>query len=377
MRRIKIGMILTFALMISTPLVLQLLGVNLNAKNAENRKLKASPTFSLAQSKAETGVPRKVLGAYRDVIHFKNAYDKYYKDNFVLKNWLFRSYYFIQNDFFGVDPIPQKVVQGTNGWLFLGDSYSNVITESKAIVSFEKEELNQIKTMLLKKKAWLDERNIDFYVAVAPNKHSIYGEELPIKKGNKTTKLEQLKAILESEDLDFIDLSDAFPDKPKRRLYHKTNTHWNDYGAYWGYKALFVKIMEKYPSLEMLNLEDFEMVTEISNQEDLTGMLGINIEEERIILNNSNEIAQKISSTLPIPPNKKNYVFHYSSIINQIKVLTFRDSFFTTLMKFMKENFGESVYIWDRFSEGVVEAEKPNIVIWEIVERDLDLLLLP
>lgn len=370
-------MILTFALMISTPLVLQLLGVNLNAKNAENRKLKARPAFSLAQTKAGEGVPRKVLGAYRDVIHFKNAYDKYYKDNFVLKNWLFRSYYFIQNDFFGVDPIPQKVVQGTNGWLFLGDSYSNVITESKAIVSFEEDELNKIKTMLLKKKAWLDERNIDFYVAVAPNKHSIYGEELPIKKGNKTTKLEQLKAIFESEALDFIDLSDAFPDKSEGRLYHKTNTHWNDYGAYWGYKALLSKIIEKYPSLEMPNLEDFEMGTELSNQEDLTGMLGINIEEERIILKNSNEIAQKISSTLSVPPNKKNYVFHYSSTINQIKVLTFRDSFFTTLMKFMKENFGESVYIWDKFNEVVVETEKPNIVVWEIVERDLDLLLLP
>ena len=107
--------------------------------------------------------------------------------------------------------------------------------------------------MLLKKKAWLDERNIDFYVAVAPNKHSIYGEELPIKKGNKTTKLEQLKAIFESEALDFIDLSDAFPDKSEGRLYHKTNTHWNDYGAYWGYKALLSKIIEKY-NLRNLNM---------------------------------------------------------------------------------------------------------------------------
>ena len=376
MRRIKIGMILTFALMISTPLVLQLLGLNLNASNTENRKLKERPAFSFAQTKAGEGVPRKALGAYRDVIAFKNAYDTYYKDNFVLKSWLFKSYYFIQNDCFGVDPIPQKVVKGTNGWLFLGDSYSNAMKESKAIIAFEEKELTKIKAMLLKKKAWLDQQHIDFYVAVAPNKHSIYGEELPIEKGKKASKREQLKKLFESEDLNFIDLADAFPDKTKGRLYHKTNTHWNDYGAFWGYHALLSKIKEDHPSLQLLNLEDFEMVTEISQREDLTGMLGINIEEERILLKNANEIATKVPSTLPVPPKVKNYVFQYRSTINNIKVLTFRDSFFTTLMKFMKESFGESVYIWGWFSEEVVEIEKPDIVVWEIVERDLDILLL-
>lgn len=87
-------MILIFSLMISTPLILQLLGINLNAKNTENRKLKERPAFSLAQTKTAKGVPRKLLGVYRDVISFKNAYDRYYKDNFVLKNNLFKSYYF-------------------------------------------------------------------------------------------------------------------------------------------------------------------------------------------------------------------------------------------------------------------------------------------
>lgn len=369
-------MILTFALMISLPLLLQLLGVNLNAKNTENRKLKERPTFSLAQTKEGKGVPRKLLGIYRDVISFKNAYDRYYKDNFILKNSLFKGYYFIQNDLFGVDPLPQKVVKGTNGWFFLGESYSNVITESKGIVSFKPEELDKIKTGLLSKKAWLDAQNIDFYVAVAPNKHSIYGEELPIIKGAKQTKLEQLKALLKAEELDFIDLSDSFPKKSTLRLYHKTNTHWNDYGAYWGYKALLSKIMEKHPTLQIPHLADFEMTVEISDQEDLTGMLNINVEEDRIVLNKSDEIAQEIQSALPIPEKTKNYVFHYTSTINQVKVLTFRDSFFTTLMKFMKESFGESVYIWGAFDKKVVKAENPNIVVWEIVERDLDVLLL-
>lgn len=368
-------MILIFSLMISTPLILQLLGINLNAKNTENRKLKERPAFSLAQTKTAKGVPRKLLGVYRDVISFKNAYDRYYKDNFVLKNNLFKSYYFIQNDLFNRDPLPQKVVKGTNGWLFLGDSYSNVITESKAIISFELEELEQIKAGLLKKKAWLEKQDIDFYIAIAPNKHSIYGEELPITKGTKPTKLEQLKAFIDPDELNFIDLSDAFPKNSAIRLYHKTNTHWNDYGGYWGYKALISKMKEKYPNLQIPNLDSFEMVTEVSDREDLTNMLSIRVKEERIVLQNPNEIAQEVPSTLPIPPKIKNYVFQYSSTINQIKVLTFRDSFFTTLMKFMKEGFGTSVYIWDWFDEEVVEAEKPDIVIWELVERDLDVLL--
>lgn len=376
MKEIKIGKIVIFSLLISLPLLLQLLGVNLNVRNTENRKLKESPRFTFEQTRVSRGSLQKMLGVYRDVISFKNAYDHYYKDNFVFKNLLFKSYYFIQNDVFGVEPLAHKVVRGTNGWFFLGDSYSDVIKESKAMISFNEKELEQIKKSMLEKKAWLAKRNIDFYIAVAPNKHSVYGNELPIVKGNKITKLEQVNRLLTSEGLNFVDLSANFPGNNKFRLYHKTNTHWNDYGAYWAYNVLISKIVEKYPSLKVMKFNDFKVKTEISNQEDLTGMLDINVEEQCIILEHPSEIAQEVPSTLPIPPNIKDYVFHYTSTINSIKVLTFRDSFFSALMKFTKESFGESVYVWSLFDKNVVEAEKPNIVIWEIVERDLDHFLL-
>ncbi|BDS14845.1 alginate O-acetyltransferase AlgX-related protein [Aureispira anguillae] len=376
MRKIKIGTIIIFALIISLPLFFQWIGVSFNDSKAENRRLKARPTFSLEQSRAGKGSLRTALGFYRDVIGFKDAYDKYYSDNFVLKASLFKSYYAIQTNLFGVNALPRKVVKGNNGWFFLGNSYSNVITESKGIDAFKEEELQKIKKKLLQKKAWLKARNIDFYVAVAPNKHSIYGEELPIQKSQQLTKLEQLKALFNPEELNFIDLSDSFPKTPIQRLYHKTNTHWNDYGAYWGYKALASSIKQQYPKLLIPTLDSFELLTEISDQEDLTGMLNIKVKEERIVLQPKNSIAQEKKSTLAVPKNTKNYVFNYTSTANKIKVLAFRDSFFTNLMKFMNETFGETVYIWRLFDEEVIKIEQPDIVILEIIERDLDNLLL-
>lgn len=372
MRNIKIGTIVIFALMIGLPFVLQTLGVNLNVKNSENRKLEERPIFTLKATKAASGVPQLFLGVYRDVINYKDTYDRYYKDNFVLKNWLFYNYYFIQNNLFGLDPLPQKVVTGTNGWLFLGNSYSDVITESKGIKAFNEHELKEAKRRLLAKKAWLAEKGIEFYVAVAPNKHSIYGDELPIIKSDQPTKLEQLKAIIQPEELNFIDLADSFPKEPIERLYHKTNTHWNDYGAFYGYKALMAKLKENYPFITTSNLEDFKMDTLLSSQEDLTSMLNINMIEERINLNRPDTIAKEIQSTIPVPKNKKDYVFNYITSVNKLKVLVFRDSFFSNLMKFMKENFGETIYVWSELKNDIIEKEQPDIVILEVIERDVD-----
>jgi hypothetical protein len=54
------------------------------------------------------------------------------------------------------------------------------------------------------------------------------------------------------------------------------------------------------------------------------------------------------------------------------KVIVFRDSFFTALEPFTSSIFGETEYNWRWFNptdkEYILE-NKPDIIIWEIVER--------
>lgn len=58
------------------------------------------------------------------------------------------------------------------------------------------------------------------------------------------------------------------------------------------------------------------------------------------------------------------------------KLVMFRDSFANHLIAYMSENFSRSVYISPpRIDYTILEQEKPDIVIFEIVERHLDALL--
>ena len=88
------------------------------------------------------------------------------------------------------------------------------------------------------------------------------------------------------------------------------------------------------------------------------------------------ESAKLDSSILMVPGNytrkPTDYEQRYTSEANDLKILMFGDSFSTSLIKFLKESFGESVFIWHyRFNKQLIIDEKPDIVINEIVERNL------
>jgi len=83
---------------------------------------------------------------------------------------------------------------------------------------------------------------------------------------------------------------------------------------------------------------------------------------------------------LPVPDQyffaSKQYEERYASENNKLKILVFRDSFFGAYSKFIADSFGESVFIWrHNFNKNLIEKEKPNIVFYEIIERNIDILL--
>ena len=69
------------------------------------------------------------------------------------------------------------------------------------------------------------------------------------------------------------------------------------------------------------------------------------------------------------------YESRYIGNANKFKILVFHDSFFNGMSKFFKESFGETVFVWSDLQFGLVEKEKPDILIYERVERDIDMLL--
>ena len=115
-------------------------------------------------------------------------------------------------------------------------------------------------------------------------------------------------------------------------------------------------------------------------REDLLKILSIN-DEKRI---------NKYQNTLYKTLSLKNQSFQY--ILNKgingkeglitksdkkYKVLIFRDSFTISLVPYISETFGEVNYVWKQDInefEDLINSYKPDIVIFEMVERYIDIL---
>ena len=105
------------------------------------------------------------------------------------------------------------------------------------------------------------------------------------------------------------------------------------------------------------------------------------IKEEQIILKPKQGYkGTKIKSKLKVPLNyhfnPNLYELRFSNDSAPLKILIFRDSFGQALSKFLKESFGETLFIWKRtFNHALIEAYQPDIIIDEVVERNVDLFL--
>ena len=359
--------IVIFLTLLIFPAIIQISGIKM--VNDNTNKNKEVDTFPILD--------------FPHVGRFRVDFDKYYKNNFGGINLLVKKYNQFKYYVLRTSPLPKSVIIGKDGWLFLGNSYSNVIDETIGYSTFSGNDLDTLLSIIKEREQWLSERNINYYLCIAPNKHSVYYKKTPnyIKYKPDETKLNILKSYLHNNNFELIDLKDNFHQHiDSIRLFHKTNTHWNEFGAFLGYQVLLNKIKLDFPEINILTINDFNIDTIISKKEDLTNMIKIEILENKIRLNlKYKQKSFKIESELKVPENyfrkPNNYEQRYKSS-NKLKVLIFRDSFSSAMIKYISESFGECVFIWHHdFNKELIEREKPDIVIHEIVERSIEVLM--
>ena len=74
---------------------------------------------------------------------------------------------------------------------------------------------------------------VDFVFTVAPNKNSLYGENMPYYdslKVDEENNLARLVPFLEKEGVSYVDLYEAFTGE-EEILYHERDSHWNNKGG--------------------------------------------------------------------------------------------------------------------------------------------------
>lgn len=349
--------------MITMPTFVQVFELEKQAINSENRNLEPFPSLN-----------------FENPISFFNKFDKYYKDHFGLRLSFFKAYRNLIWNGLHENPLPRKVLLGKEDWLYF--AYKNVLTEITGMKIFSKGELMKITENIQEIRNWTEARGIKFYVSIAPNKHTVYPEYLPFTTGEKVTKLSQLKKHLKQEiDFELIDLGEEIIcRKAKRLLYFKDDTHWNDWGAFWGYRALIKTIQKDFETVQPLTQKQLS----VGSQEhlgDLRRMM-CSVQKERapkievLDFPLSKQLKDRLKVPIYYQKDASNYENRYQKKNRTKKMLVFRDSFTEGLKKYLNETFGESVYIYHfKFDRDLVLKEKPDLIVYEIAERDLNKLM--
>jgi len=362
------GLPLLFLLLIFLPLADMIFRIGRPVPIRENRKLAAKPRFTLRQPWG-----------------FLKNYEAYFNDHFGFRTRLLLAHNRLVYGLFRVSAT-EKVIIGRQGWLFLSRmaDFTNEVDYYRAIKPFSLGELAAFKKVLEERRDWLAERGIRYLFMLAPNKSTIYPEFMPayLNKVHPRSRMDQLVDYLaRHSDLRILDLRPALlKEKQSARIYHKTDSHWNDLGGYFVYREMMRRLGEYFPGVRPMQLGDF-VVGRVSGPEgDLASMLALRSDRWREILSTIEPKvpfqARPAASTPGFAP--VNTWIHLDAtecpgapIAAAVMV---RDSFGHQLIPFLSETFARIVYIWDwdlHFFPDVIAKEKPFIVIDEMAERSL------
>lgn len=296
-----------------------------------------------------------------------SSFKSYYLGNFGLKKTTVNQYINFKETVLKEEPLPNYNLTGKNGWYFLGNNYNNVFYNSFGMTDTKK--VKSITNYLETITQYLTSKNIKFYVVFPPNKHSIYSEYLPFQLEKKETLYNLLKSELEKNTtVQLIDLhSLLLQEKKENQLYYKTDSHWNDLGAFIAYQHI-IDYIKKDISIEKLELEDYTISTELKVLGDNTQMVNIKAKTEVI------NFEKKTPSKIKILSDDQRFL-HFKNESKDYKLMLYRDSFSNALIPFFNETFGDAIYIRDyNINKSNIENHKPDIVILELVERNINYL---
>lgn len=317
---------------------------------------------------------------------FVKEYDSYYSDNFSLRENGISFHNKFEYFLWGVSPVPNEVIVGKNGWFYDKDCTENYSGAN----AFTKEELLQIEEELSYRSEWAASKNIKYYVAIVPSKMNVYPEYLPSKiiKVSNTSQYDQVVSLDKKSTINIIDIR-------KNLLSHKndgydlfqhTDGHWNDFGAYFGYQEIINRLSKDFPELKPSDLKDYTISLEQRPGGSIVSMINLEKEfpENFVKLTEKDTIYAYDGIKRPYErpatiPEWDHQIIKVNDHGKKIKCLIIRDSFTLLLIRFLQENFKESVFIHDewkyRMREDLIEKEKPDVVINIVFETGLNKLI--
>ena len=334
-----------------------------SASNWENRELAQLPALSFNLQ----FLPK-----------FPQKFEAYYNDNFGGRQVLIRWHNLLKATVFGISPV-ERVAIGKEGWLF----YANptVVRDYRATNPFTPEELDRWQRILEQRRDWLAARGIHYLFIIVPNKHTLYPEFLPdsFQRLGRESRLDQLVNRLNARsDIAILDLRSTLRKaKQKYRVYHRNDSHWNKPGVFSAYTEIIKTLKVWFPELAPLPSSAFKKEIVYRQGGDLATMLGLEhiwLEEVLKFSPRFALLARKVEPGISRPglPLERQPFATEVDDPTLPRAVMFHDSFALNLAPLISENFQRILFVRQyEFDAELIDKEQPDLVIQEMVERNL------
>lgn len=279
----------------------------------------------------------------------------------------------------GVSPTP-RVWVGADGWMFYNHNADDLFMPANdpdrdLYLEYWAHEFSARHLLL-------EEIGCKYLLVIAPNKQTIYPEYMP---GSGRRVSDTVDRFLKCERLlpgvRVLDLREpllaAKGDKP---LYLYTDTHWNADGAYIGYAAIVEALAEWFPEMQPRAKHKFYRLMDTTNLGDLARMVGLDkrITEDMVYLN-CGSLPRMVDAPVPMDgpmmDHVKSFIFEQDG--TQLpKGVMLCDSFAEHITPWLSWHFSRFVSVGTYgYERKLIAAEKPQVVIQLLVERELELKL--
>ena len=249
-----------------------------------------------------------------------------------------------------------QVLLGKEDWLFYKTTEDgDPISDYQGTNHYDEATMQTIADKLTNERNQFTNYGIDFYILSIPNKSSVYPEYMPdtIERKDTTSRTDLLmKYLEENTDLNVVDAKPTLVKaKKKKPVYYKSDTHFNQIGAFLTVQALKDKIDGKTDSLK-------------------------NVKFDKVMNNYSGDLACLCDMQDTFNDDIQ-YQLDASTVNTKIKsnkrILVIGDSFSEVMQSIMSQYFAEvkTVNIWS-FEPSLLDEYKPDVVVWEHAERYTD-----
>lgn len=299
--------------------------------------------------------------------------ENYFTDHIGFRNTLVSLANRVRIRILGANSVTTKIIEGKEGWLFYNPRGhdGDPMGEYLGTVTYTQEDLDTLLTFMKRADEVCREVGTEFFVIIAPNKAEVYGElYLPdyYRKREGPGRADLLvNNIGENSEIKCTYVKDELIKyRDTEYTYFKHDTHWTDLGAYLAYRDWY----EKYTGIVLPDIEEADR-KEAPYCNDLSLQLGVELEEETYY---TIDLGRDIEYTEHPEAADVDYIPCFSTNLNGKKAIMYRDSFLGYIQPYLLQDFETSMIYPRQMSEEdfeIIRNEKPDVVIFEMVERRL------